>query len=318
MLGFDLDNPVIHKHLGNAYNLAIPGAKVDEIDQLIRYAYESHVPDNLIIGLDLGGFATTSKVGLPGFMTSDTSFGGSTISLLRRLGFALWSADALLGIARIGFQAHSGYLDGSGNRVNRETLKIRGVMGQTRYLEKTTAKRLMREYSVDTYHKSMDALFQMLKYSCAKKVSVKLFVTPLHIRRLLLLRITGYQGLFYDWKRGLTDIVERLKESKCDIDLVDFSGISEYTTNRLSSERRAAESPQWYWESSHFKTSLGDLILRRILGKSDVSRDFGVNLNGEVIENEISKSREELVEYQKNHPQLVNEMRDIVLKASGE
>lgn len=316
MLGFDLNDPDMQQYLGNAYNLGLPGCKVDEIEKLIRYAFEFHVPNNIIIGLDLGEFVVASSVSMPGFMIHGMTYRERAFNMLRRLSFALWSEDALVGIARMGFKAHSGYLNGTGNNVNSETLRNRGAMLQSRRLEKMTAEHLLQNNDQDLYQKSMDTLFQTLKYACANNVRVELFVTPLHIRQLLLLKTTGFQEQFYAWKRGLTNMVEQLKDNRCNIGLVDFSGISKYTTNKLPPAGDLVTSPQWYWESSHFKVSLGNLMVRRMWNDVDVEHDFGVSLNNETIEHEITASREELIQYQKSNPQLAKELQDIVLEVS--
>jgi hypothetical protein len=50
----------------------------------------------------------------------------------------------------------------------------------------------------------------------------------------------------------------------------------------------------WYWESSHYKKDLGDLVLDRIFDYSDIGRrvsdDFGVRLTSENISSHFAKN----------------------------
>ena len=62
--GFDVSDTEIQKHIGDAYNLALSGASIDDIDKFTRYALKYNIPSNIIFGLDLGQFKIPSEQSL--------------------------------------------------------------------------------------------------------------------------------------------------------------------------------------------------------------------------------------------------------------
>ena len=69
---------------------------------------------------------------------------------------------------------------------------------------------------------------------------------------------------------------------------------------------------QWYWESSHFKKELGDLVLDRIFAYHEPGRivpeDFGVQITTANIEAHLAWIREQQKRYHETHPQEVSEV----------
>lgn len=311
--GFDIDDPEIQKYIGNAYNLALSAATMDEMDRFIRYALIFHTPSNIIIGLDFSQFETVQSRVTPAFMDNDASALGRIVGMLQRIGFALWSKNALISAAEMSFKKHSNYLNGSRNLDHKERkLQRIGVRAQSLAFERSIASRL-KHGSDMTYKGSLDTLDLVADYACSKNIHIRLFISPLHIRQLLLLKTLGLQENFFSWKRDLTDITEKHRRYGCGIDLVDFSRISEYTTEPLPAIDDLKTSPHWYWESSHYKAALGKLVIRRLWDRKHAIHDFGISLNSEGIDHEIQASRDELIQYQNTHPELVKEMHDTVL-----
>src|SRR4051794_35563137 len=58
------------------------------------------------------------------------------------------------------------------------------------------------------------------------------------------------------WKRGPPGVGR----------LIDFSGYNEFTTEPVPSDGDRGAQMQWYWESGHYKSALGDHILATIFG----------------------------------------------------
>jgi hypothetical protein len=54
---------------------------------------------------------------------------------------------------------------------------------------------------------------------------------------------------------------------------------------------------KWYWEPSHFRRELGDLLIARLLGKSASAghdeRQFGELLDSSNIQSHLKQTREE-------------------------
>ena len=62
---------------------------------------------------------------------------------------------------------------------------------------------------------------------------------------------------------------------------------------------------QWYWDGSHFKQSVGRLILARMFDATDVDvpSDFGVVLSSVSIEHELARIRDARETYLTTHKQ---------------
>jgi len=76
---------------------------------------------------------------------------------------------------------------------------------------------------------------------------------------------------------------------------------------------------RWYWECSHYRKELGDLILDRIFdhraeGRT-VPEDFGVLLTPANIEAHLARIREEQARYRTSHPEDVAEIEAIAQTA---
>ena len=314
-LGFDVDDPDMQKYIGNAYNLAIGGATLDDINKFTSYALSYHVPSNIIIGLDFGQFARANRASIPTFMEHDTTVMGRIAGTLHRLSFALWAKNALMNAAGMSYKTHSHYLNGSKNIVAKENhIRKHGSKARSQIIERIVATRITRDTYTLTYKSRVDILNQLSGYACKNSIRVKLFISPPHIRQLLLLKIIGLQEQFYNWKRDLTHITEQYRAKGCNIDLVDFSGISEYTTEPFPPNGYSPTSPKWYWESNHYKPTLGKLIMHRLWDHNSAHHNFGASLNSATIDREISSSREELNQYHNSHPKLVNELQDILVQ----
>ena len=73
--------------------------------------------------------------------------------------------------------------------------------------------------------------------------------------------------------------------------LWDFSGYNSLTTEDVPPDGDSETQMKWYWESSHYKKELGDLVLDRIFDYHHPERivpdDFGVLLTPKNIKRGI-------------------------------
>jgi len=99
------------------------------------------------------------------------------------------------------------------------------------------------------------------------------------------------------------------------IRLWDFSGYSSVTTEALPELGSRAEMG-FYWDSSHFKDVVGDLVLDRLFGLSHPRRtvppDFGVRLTPATIEPALARLRADQLAYRRNNPQDAAWIRSLV------
>ncbi len=75
-------------------------------------------------------------------------------------------------------------------------------------------------------------------------------------------RQTGHIGLFFKWKTELVNELAKIgyfDHSK----LLDFSGFNQFTLESVPNRR--GQLMRWYWEPSHYRKELGEIILAQIL-----------------------------------------------------
>ncbi len=313
--GFNVKAPAIRRYLGQAYNLALSGGTFDEFDLYVRYAMQYHTPTTLIIGLDYGQFLLNQRKNSLTFMEEISSPQDSLGSLLHRLRYVLWSR-ALLEMAVMPY-SHS--LEGVSNVDKKANIiKKFDAYAVTKKTETSIIKRWSWKFNGSYYAQRMASLDQLLADTCAQGIQVKLFISPYHIRQLLLLKIMGLQEAFLNWKGQLNDIYEQHQKVNCPVSLMDFSRISTYTSEKFPSLENKESPPQWFWESSHYKFALGELMIKRLWEIDKDLLNFGVKLDGKVIHHEINASRDELNKYYVSHPELVRELRELVTQQTGQ
>ena len=151
-----------------------------------------------------------------------------------------------------------------------------------------------------------------------KKVKVILFISPIHARQMEALDALGLYECFENWKRDLVDAVDDVRKKR-DVDIIlwDFSGYNSVTTEDIPDSK--ATQMQWYWESSHFKKALGDLVLSRMLhfeSHQKVPDDFGVPIHSGNIEAHLAEIRRGKDIYFKEHPEEVEDVRLLAEKTA--
>lgn len=309
--GFDVADTAVREFTGKAYNLGISGASFDELDAYIRHAVHHHTPETIMLGLDLGQFGLTLQKNPPVIELADDE----TVGLLARLkamGYALWSKEALSNILWQAINPHDLTLHGVYNdqlaiKRNREI----GVKAASRIVEGHSVSYWRERSDWARYPGRMRLLGRMIDDACGLGIDVKLFISPLHVRQLLLMDVLNLSGRFDDWKRDLVKTVERYRTNDCSVILMDFSGLSDITREAVPPQGDNTSAMQGYLESSHYKPALGRKIVERFWRNDDASVSFGIALTEANIEDQINGMRDELVEFRGSHPELVAELSSI-------
>ncbi|MHB8138257.1 MAG: hypothetical protein ACYDGO_07675 [Smithellaceae bacterium] len=161
----------------------------------------------------------------------------------------------------------------------------RGWMQKEKIIE-TTGKPVF-DYMVSKYEpvaygpKEMDDAFAVLKelVSLSQENHFRLifFITPF------------YSQLYLNHAEALLTAKERLATLT---DYYDFSGFNSVTTNALN-----------YYEESHYRYRVGDLIIERIFGGNagELPADFGVLVTKQNVGQHLKKQKRELDQYLKAH-----------------
>lgn len=139
--------------------------------------------------------------------------------------------------------------------------------------------------------------FRELVNICREKnIDLKVFISPSHATEMEAVRTSGNWQNFENMKRILCAITP----------IWDFSGYNSITTETISSNR------QYYWDSSHYQKKVGNMIIDKINGMMDAAPlDFGVIIQPDNIENQLSYIRQSREIWAKNNPDLIEYVQSL-------
>ena len=136
---------------------------------------------------------------------------------------------------------------------------------------------------------------------CRSGTRLRLYINPTHALTLYALHLRGKWDAMQAWQRALVQVVERHRGQGCDVRLVDFSGF-----NSITSEATPLVSGKpdmlYYWEVSHYRDNVGQLILARLFGGgTPPPADFGVELTQANIDAHQAATRAARERYRVEH-----------------
>jgi len=165
---------------------------------------------------------------------------------------------------------------------------------------------------------SLDYVRGIVAFCRAAGIDLRIFIAPEHAHQLEITAAIGESAVLENAKRA---VVRVLAEDSAQhpgapsVPLWDFSGYSSVTTEALPEPGSRAEM-RFYWDSSHFKEVVGDLVLDRIFGLSHprrtVPRDFGVRLTPATVEYALARQRADQLAYRRSNPQDTVWIRSLV------
>lgn len=123
------------------------------------------------------------------------------------------------------------------------------------------------------------AIEELIALSQANNFSLNFFITPTYF----------YSNFYLNFAEGLLSIKERLAKLT---NYYDFSGINSITTNDLN-----------YYEESHYRYQVGNMIIARIFGSGAVKfpDDFGVLVTQQNVDRHLKDQQQELTKYLREH-----------------
>lgn len=165
------------------------------------------------------------------------------------------------------------------------------------FIEDTYFPLLDKEYSFQNPHTGYDAFDsfrKILRVASRHDIELTLYISPSHARILEVIRQVGLWDEYETWKKTLVQIMaeEASKVPKrAAVELYDFSTVNALTTEEVPALNDTETLMQFYWECSHFKKELGDLVQDRIFGinlPDEVPVNFGVQLTPENVPSVLS------------------------------
>ncbi len=170
---------------------------------------------------------------------------------------------------------------------------------------------------------SLAYIRRIVEFCRAEQIDLRIFLTPEHAHQMEISAAVGAWTSIEEAKRAL---VRMLREDSANhpgeppIILYDFSGYSSVTTEALPKQGSSAEMA-YYWDSSHFKEIVGDMVLDRLFGYKRASHpvpdDFGIKLTSDTIESELRSTRAMQAAYRRSHPEDIASIRSLVERSTG-
>lgn len=147
----------------------------------------------------------------------------------------------------------------------------------------------------------MGQLDEVTEEFCNYGTKLRFFIQPNHA--LSELHYLSQWENRENWQRALVKLIDKRKAQGCNIRLIDFSGFNNITTEEIP-QQTGRETMQYYWEQSHYRSEVGRMILAKLFSVDIQAEpsEFGVELNGGVIEQHLENMRSSRDRYLKSHP----------------
>lgn len=169
-----------------------------------------------------------------------------------------------------------------------------------------------------------DVFREVLRICAKNKIRLILFINPTHARTAELVRVRGDWPHYENWKRALVRVVAEESESAPEnlVSLWDFGVYNSVTAESLPPPGDKTTRMKYFWEVSHYNIHTGNLVLDRVLGYKESSRevpqDFGILLTPDNIESHIISDREKQKTFIRDYPDYVREIQETWEEVRGE
>ncbi|MEB3828329.1 hypothetical protein [Phormidium sp. CCY1219] len=295
-LGLDPNHPALNAE--SAYNLALVGPNMYEVKRYFDHAIANQ-PEvkTVILGLDFFMF-NQFKNNQADF--SETRLEKETLMPKEFLNvtFSLGATRSSLETIQSSLNADANFLyQPNGLRYVYENEPERPI---TEEFANMMGGFMEREGYYKEYELSQEflgALRDLVEIAKSRDIELKLFISPAHAAQWETLRLAGLWPEFEQWKREVVKIAP----------VWDFSGYNSITTESIDREMN------YYWDSSHYRESVGDLIINRLFDyqTEKVPSDFGVVIDAESVESHLQNIRRDREAWVTHHPEVVRWVKEL-------
>jgi hypothetical protein len=147
-----------------------------------------------------------------------------------------------------------------------------------------------------------------------KEIDLHIAISGSHARQFEVIATLGLWDDFEWWKQQLVALNESVasQHEKASFPVWDFSNYNSYNAEALPEKGDLDTKMQWYWESSHYKKELGNLMLDRIFNYTHPERtiddNFGVLITTDNIESHLAQIRTNREKWRNDFPEYVAEI----------
>ena len=302
-----------------AYNLSLVSGNMSVVNEYFLHANTVRPVENVLLGVDLvmfkenlRGKETTSRLNAHkrNIRTSD----------IETNMYYLLSLDALLAsIKTVSQQSTVENQDFlyNGQRSPLPFEKRQKTLGHGKMFQTQEKKYLFQQRYTDSRRgrylfeesknppANIKAFSDLVSYCLTNDIKLKVFINPIHARQQEIIYHEKQWHTFEQWKQELLNIVEKANTHHQHVEPVqlwDFSGYNTVTMEAVPKLNDTKTAMNWYWESSHYKATVGELILKRMynINTADMPADFGVLLSSNNIEQhliDLRRDRENYIEF---------------------
>lgn len=306
------------------YNLSLDGGTIAEVHLFLEGTLTTAPIKRVIIGLDFESFVNLSWREKPDTREALAVLDSPFSSLKSYFTVEMLKASRL--ITKRQHIAVTAILPGGETPVVSFEKALETTGGHRNLFRRSEEEYFKYRYSnslrdVDG-SSGLGHLVSIVNLARQHNVELRLFVSPVHARQMEVIRQLGLWSLFEQWKRETVAILaeDAAKHPVMSpIPLWDFSGYNSLTTEDVPPAGDTGSKMRWYWESSHYKPALGDLVLDRVFGHTESGRripdDFGVLLGTDNIDSHLSRIRNDQARYHKTHAADVAEIEELFLRS---
>ncbi|HWW73051.1 MAG TPA: hypothetical protein VN089_24160, partial [Duganella sp.] len=290
-VGIDPDSEQLGAAKRPAYNLAIPGTGVGTSREQFEYLRAAGAaPSTLLLGVDFFDFLLD-----PDSVEAPAKSPPTGLASQRWKVDTLFSLNALLdAVKTLGIQRDpdAGTMTARGFNPLYDYLRFAREDGyhslfQQRALENARSFSLAPHGIARSRGDSSSEwreLGGLLDAAAREKTDIHLIIYPYHAQLMVMMEQTGLWPVFEQWKLRLLREVARFNGAHpgARVVLWDFSGYGRPQCEAIPARGDIVRGTRWYWESGHFKSALGELILERVFGAAGTEpapEEFGFRLN---------------------------------------
>ncbi|MAD16336.1 MAG: hypothetical protein CL579_09705 [Alteromonadaceae bacterium] len=301
--GFDIG--LVQKE--QSFNYSIPGADFSEIKRQFDHLMYVNQPRKLFVVVDeicTNGRPNPSLISAT--FTNEQEFINANVAHLRYLLSIKTLQKSIQSL--LGKQNYDRY----GRKINFDF----GVANGRTISQRVNIKEKKRLKNVKNASPFCDSsqFEALLLQAYQSEVEVALIINPVHVRYIQISsQLEGHDDSLFSMKKQLVEINTAIasEQHQKPYPIYDFNLINEYTTE-IFDMRNDTESIYW-WESSHYKKALGDVMINWIATPKNARQSsIGVELNKSNINKNIASQLTHLQQWRITNRGIVNNLNTLI------
>jgi hypothetical protein len=324
-LGINMSYPVWQKVGEPAFNNGVIAIPMTDLKLLTFHGMAATSVETMIIGVNFFMFNAlrrdTQKIAYEQVLAVNSAGERQPLHKLSQLLVTLLSKDVFSsGIRTINNQGQQDRkFTRDGQRINdihitRKILRKGGyhVFFKNKQIEVAVDRvvQCKEPYSYnDGQVDTMAILHSILSKASENNIKVVVFMPPVHAWWLETYSSSGLWQEFEQWKRDLTTQVENINQHFPDtknIALWDFNVYNAYTTEIVPEPGDIKTIMKWYIDPSHYRETLGNLIMETAL--INIDHHLGIRLTSNNIEAHLKANRIAKRRFQKQNKKVIDKI----------